>query len=82
MTNERFKTGLISVFVKGEIKEAKTKLGISWRSLIIRGIKSATNKTAEEETEQTDKITRMVDKIRTLSTRIYQLEQHKEEEDV
>ena len=71
---KEFKAGLITVFVEGNIKEAKAKLGIHWRGLIIRGIRQATNKDEETITELQTKISKMADKINTDSVRIHKLE--------
>ena len=71
---KQFKAGQITAYVEGNIKEAKAKLGINWRGLIIRGIKAATGRTIEEAREQKEKISRMAIKIQEQSVRIYKLE--------
>jgi len=73
----RFKPGQITANVTGEIKEIKHKLGVGWTGLIIRGIRSMT--TPNNNTEQSEKIGRMVQKISELSMRCHELEKEGKE---
>jgi len=68
------KAGNISVFVTTDIKQAKQKLGINWRGLIIRGINSLTNNNKQQEEETNTKITRMAEKLNQQAMKIYELE--------
>lgn len=72
---KQYTQGQITAFVSAEIKAAKHRLGIDWRGLIVRGIKSATGKSVEEERAQTDKITRLSTKINDQAVKIFNLEQ-------
>lgn len=72
--NPPYKMGQITVFVDGQIKKAKQKSGLTWRGLIIRGLKSLIKNDQEKEIEQTKKIEKMANKIQEQAIRIYKLE--------
>ena len=65
---------LISVYVTPEMYEIKRKTGHTWRSLIMRGINSVTNKEGENVKELNEKIGKMATRLQQMSTRIHELE--------
>lgn len=73
--NNQFKMGQITVFVDGNIKEIKKKSGLTWRSLIIRGIKSLkNNEQTKTITEMQTKIAKMAEKLQSQAIKIHNLE--------
>lgn len=72
--NKPIKTGQISVFVDETIKASKKKSGLTWRSLIIRGLKSL-NKNDDEDNELREKIGKLSQKLQEYAVRTYRLEQ-------
>ena len=64
----------ISVYIPPSYKEAKRKLGISWRSLIGRGIDSASKQSQERVNELKEANVKLSTKLQALSVRLFNLE--------
>ena len=64
----------ICIYVSEETKEAKRILGIPWRGLVLRGIEAASKNNNDGVIVMKEKLARMAEKLQTISTRCYKLE--------